>query len=342
MSNSSLVSCTVLSPNHSGKRNHAVDRITPHCVVGQCTAQRIGEIFLPKSRQASSNYGIGVNGEVGLYVDEDNRSWCSSSSANDQRAITIECASDTTAPYVMNSKVYSTLIDLCEDICRRYRKDTLIWIPDKTKALAYKPKANEMLFTVHRWFANKSCPGDWLYSRLGEVAAEVTQRLKGTPVEEKPVEEKPASKILYRVQTGAYKNKKNADACLAKVKAAGFDTYMVQVGGLYKVQVGAFEKKANAEAMAKKLQNAGFDTYITTQSGSAASVTPETPAIKVGDIVRINKGAKVYGSSKTFSTWVYETNLFVREISKNRVAVSTVKTGPITGPVRMQDLTKIQ
>ena len=83
MSNSPLVSCTVLSPNHSGKRNHAVDRITPHRVVGQCTAQRVGEIFLPKSRQASSNYGIGVNGEVGLYVDEGNRPWCSSSSANE-------------------------------------------------------------------------------------------------------------------------------------------------------------------------------------------------------------------------------------------------------------------
>lgn len=97
--NSSLVSYTKLSPNHSGQRTHSIDRITPHCVVGQCSVETLGNIFLPTSRQASCNYGIGVDGRVGMYVEEKNRSWCSSSSANDQRAITIECASDTTEPY---------------------------------------------------------------------------------------------------------------------------------------------------------------------------------------------------------------------------------------------------
>lgn len=57
-----------------------------------------------------------------MYVEEKNRSWCSSSNANDQRAITIECASDTTEPYAMNSKVYETLVKLCTDICRRQRQ----------------------------------------------------------------------------------------------------------------------------------------------------------------------------------------------------------------------------
>ena len=92
MSNSPLVSYTRLSPNHSGLRTHDIDRITPHCVVGQCSVETLGNIFLPTSRQASSNYGIGVDGRVGMYVEEKNRSWCSSSAANDQRAITIECA----------------------------------------------------------------------------------------------------------------------------------------------------------------------------------------------------------------------------------------------------------
>ena len=117
--NSSLVSYTKLSPNHSGQRTHGIDRITPHCVVGQCSVETLGNIFLPVSRQASSNYGIGYDGRIGLYVDEADRSWCSSSAANDNRAITIEVASDTKHPYAVNDKAYAALLDLVEDICRR-------------------------------------------------------------------------------------------------------------------------------------------------------------------------------------------------------------------------------
>ena len=157
--NSPLVDCVVKSPNHSGKRNHVVDTITPHCVVGQLTAERIGALF-PAGRQASCNYGIGTEGRIGLIVDEITRSWCSSNAANDNRAITIECASDKTTPYAFNDKVYNKLIDLCVDICKRYNKTKLIWIADKNKAIAYNPKENEMKLTVHRWFAKKACPGD--------------------------------------------------------------------------------------------------------------------------------------------------------------------------------------
>lgn len=180
MSNSSLVSYTKISPNRTSPRNKPVDYITPHCVVGQCSVETLGNIFAPTSRQASSNYGIGTDGRIGMYCEEKDRSWCSSSGANDNRAITIECASDTTAPYAMNSKVYAALIDLCVDICKRYGKTKLLWFGDKAKTLAYKPKADEMIITVHRWYANKSCPGDWLYNRLGELATAVTQRLGGT------------------------------------------------------------------------------------------------------------------------------------------------------------------
>ena len=160
--NSSLVSYTKLSPNHSGHRTHSIDRITPHCVVGQCSMETLGNIFTPTSRQASCNYGIGPDGRVGMYVEEKNRSWCSSSNANDQRAVTIECASDTKHPYTMNSTVYAILIKLCVDICKRNGKKKLIWLGDKNKTLNYSPKSDEMVLTVHRWFANKSCPGDWL------------------------------------------------------------------------------------------------------------------------------------------------------------------------------------
>lgn len=255
MSNSSLVSYTKLSPNHSGQRTHVVDRITPHCVVGQCSVERLGKIFAKTSRKASCQYGIGVDGRVGMYVEEKNRSWCSSSNANDQRAITIECASDATAPYAFNNAVYNKLIELCVDICKRYNKTKLLWFGDKTKTLNYEPASDEMVLTVHRWFAKKSCPGDWMYDRMGDLASKVTEKLN-TPAEK-----------LYRVQTGAFGNKANAAAMLKKVKAAGFDAWMIQAGKIYKIQVGAFSKIANASTMAAKLEAAGFDTFITTESG---------------------------------------------------------------------------
>ena len=175
--NSKMVVYKKLSPNHSGRRTHSIDRISPHCVVGQCTAEGLGSWFARKSTQASSNYGIDKDGRVGLYVEEKNRSWCTSSNANDQRAVTIECASDTKEPYTMNSKVYNTLVKLCVDICKRNGKKKLLWFGNKTKTLNYTPKSDEMVITVHRWFANKSCPGNWLYSRLGKLAAEVTKQL---------------------------------------------------------------------------------------------------------------------------------------------------------------------
>ena len=217
--NSSLVVYTKLSPNNSGQRTHSIDRITPHCVVGQCTAEGLGDWFYQSSTQASSNYGIDKSGRVGMYVEEKNRSWCSSSNANDQRAVTIECASGTAEPYEMNDAVYQTLIKLCTDICRRNGKKKLLWLADKDKTLNYTPAADEMVLTVHRWFANKSCPGTWLYSRLGDLAAKVTANLTE---ETETSAADTATKKYYRVQVGAYTVKTNADNMLKKVKAAGF------------------------------------------------------------------------------------------------------------------------
>ena len=178
--NSGLVAYKKLSPNHSGQRTHSIDRITPHCVVGQISAESLGDWFAKSSTQASSNYGIDKDGRVGLYVEEKNRSWCSSSSANDQRAVTIECASDTSEPYAFRDAVYKKLITLCVDICKRNGKKKLIWFGDKDKTLNYSPKSDEMVLTVHRWFANKSCPGNWMYARMGDLASKVTAQLGGS------------------------------------------------------------------------------------------------------------------------------------------------------------------
>lgn len=190
MSNSKLVSYTKLSPNHSGARTHSIDRITPHCVVGQCSVETLGNIFMDTNREASCNYGIGTDGRVLLCVEEGNRSWCSSSNSNDQRAVTIECASELKHPYAFNDKVYNKLVELCVDICKRNGKKKLLWINDKNKALNYSTKSDEMLLTVHRWFDDKACPGDWLYNRLGNLAKQVTEQLGGKV--EKPT-------LTYRV-----------------------------------------------------------------------------------------------------------------------------------------------
>ena len=267
MSNSPLVSYTKLSPNHSGRRTHAIDRITPHCVVGQCSVETLGNIFAPTSRQASCQYGIGVDGRVGMYVEEKNRSWCSSSNENDQRAVTIECASDTTHPYAFKDVVYNKLIELCVDICKRNGKKKLLWLGDKTKTLNYNPAADEMVLTVHRWFANKSCPGDWMYSRMGDLASKVTAKLGGSSASNPGTS---GGNVLYRVQTGAFSNKANADAMAAKLKAAGFDTYITTKSG---TAVSSTAKKSvdelareliqglwgNGQDRKNRLQAAGYD-----------------------------------------------------------------------------------
>ena len=266
MSNSPLVNYTKISPNKSSPRNHKIDTVTIHCVVGQCSVETLGNVFAPTSRRASSNYGIGYDGRIGMYVEEKDRSWCSSNAANDNRAITIEVASDTKEPYAVNAKAYAALIDLLVDICKRNGIKELVWSTNKADRVNHKNGCN---MTVHRDYANKSCPGTYLYERHAQIASEVNKRLGSTNI--KPAPEKPSGG-LYRVQTGAFKSKTNADAMLAKVKAKGFDTYMVKVGGLYKIQVGAFKVKANAEAMMKKLQAAGFSAFITTEEGAGKSV----------------------------------------------------------------------
>lgn len=174
MSNSPLVSYTKISPNKSSPRNHEIDTISIHCVVGQCSIESLGEIFAPTSRQASSNYGVGKDGRIGMYVEEKDRSWCTSSSSNDNRAITIEVASDTTHPYAVTAAAYEGLIKLLVDICQRNPGiKRLKWQGDKS-LIGQVDKQN---MTVHRWFANKACPGDYLYNRHGEIAAEVNRRL---------------------------------------------------------------------------------------------------------------------------------------------------------------------
>ena len=267
--NSSLVSYTKLSPNHSGLRTHSIDRITPHCVVGQCSVETLGNIFLPTSRQASCNYGIGADGRVGMYVEEKNRSWCSSSNANDQRAVTIECASDTTEPYAFKDVVYQKLITLCVDVCKRNGKSKLLWLGDKDKTLNYAPKSDEMVLTVHRWFANKSCPGSWMYARMGDLAAKVTAQLGGGTSGDTETE------YPEKLTEGYY-----------RVRKAWSDSKSQK--GAYKILSNA-KKCADANPGYSVFDNNGVNIYTPNTSTKAAPDVPFTVKVSISNL-NIRKG----------------------------------------------------
>lgn len=173
MSNSSLVTYKNITKNKNSPRNHKIDTITIHCIVGQWTAKQGCDYFATTDRQCSSNYVVGKDGSIGLSVEEKDRSWCSSNAANDHRAITIEVASDTSAPYAVTDAAYKALVNLCADICKRNGIKKLLWKADKS-LIGQVDKQN---MTVHRWFANKDCPGKYLYDRHAQITAEVNAKL---------------------------------------------------------------------------------------------------------------------------------------------------------------------
>lgn len=215
-SNSSLATVRMISPNRTPNRNHVIDTITIHCFVGQVNAKRGCEVFQPSSKQASCNYVVGYDGSIGLCVEEKDRSWCTggyktvngvktpirvngiSGASNDYQAVTIEVASDSKHPYAITDKAMAALIELCADICRRNGIKKLLWSGDKN--LVGNPAKQNL--TVHRWFANKACPGDYIYQRLGDIAAKVNAKLGATGAA--PVQPSaPVSSVPYKVRITA-------------------------------------------------------------------------------------------------------------------------------------------
>ena len=232
MSNSGLVSYTKLSPNKTSPRNHVIDTITIHCMAGNLSVETCGSVFASASRRASSNYGVGSDGRIALYVDEKDRSWCSSSADNDNRAVTIEVANDGGAEtgWHISDKAYNALIDLCVDICKRNGIKELKWQGNKN-LIGQVAKQN---MTVHRWFAAKACPGDYLYNLHGKIASDVNARLKGatkTEPEKVPntsttaTAKKSVTEIAKEVIAGKWGN--GADR-KKRLEAAGYNYSEVQ------------------------------------------------------------------------------------------------------------------
>lgn len=212
MSNSPLVDFTLISPNSTNPRKSKIKKITIHHMAGNLSVESCGNVFQNKSRKASSNYGIGTDGSVGLYVDEKNRAWTSSNADNDNQAITIEVANDGGAPdWHVSDAALAKLIDLCVDICKRNGIEKLNFTGDKSGNL-----------TMHKYFTATACPGPYLESKFPYIANEVNKRLEN-------VEQPATQNKLYRVQCGAFKNKDNAEALMKRLKTAGFDSFIVEV-----------------------------------------------------------------------------------------------------------------
>ena len=164
MSNSPLICYTKLSPNYTVGRKHVIDRITPHYMAGNLSIETCGEVFAPYERRASSNYGIGSDGRIGLYVEEKNRPWTSGSSYNDNRAVTIECAN--LGDGSLTNACWVSLVNLCADICRRNNIPSLNFTNDDSGNL-----------TMHKWYQNTDCPGPWLSEKFANLAHEVNELL---------------------------------------------------------------------------------------------------------------------------------------------------------------------
>ena len=167
MANSKLVNYTKLSPNCNKPRNKAITKITIHHMAGNLSVESCGAEFAKPTRRASSNYGVGTDGRIGMYVEEKDRSWCSSNSDNDNRAVTIEVANCGGAPeWKVSDKALKATIELCVDICKRNGIKKLNFTGDKNGNL-----------TLHKYFKATDCPGKYLESKMPYIAEEVNKKL---------------------------------------------------------------------------------------------------------------------------------------------------------------------
>lgn len=310
--NSSLVSHTKISPNRTSGRTHAIDTITIHCVVGQCTVEALGRHFANPKLSASSNYGVGYDGRIGMYVEEKDRSWCSSSSANDNRAITIEVASDTKKPYAVNDKALAALIELVADICKRNGIKELKWKNDKS-LIGQVDKQN---MTIHRWFANTSCPGDYLYNKHSYIAEKVNEKLgvvATTPSHTPPTSDStsPISEFkkgdVVKVTGNKYYNGKAVPSFVKNntwiVHSVSGDRVVVNKSSDGKHSIMS---PFNANALA-------LVSASTTESEATTKPTTSTSenVIKSGTVVSIAKGAKYY-NGLSVPNWVINKNWIVK------------------------------
>lgn len=302
MSNSPLATYTKISPNKNSPRNKPIDTITIHCTAGNKdnTARQIADYFSNASRGASCNYVVGGDGSVAISVEEKDRSWCTSSGANDNRAITIEVCSNIAGTEV-NDKAYVALINLVADICRRNGIKKLVWSTNKNSRVNHLNGCN---MTVHMDYANKACPGKWLYSRHGDIAAKVNALLGATTTTPtKPTQPTPTT--MYRVrktwanaksQIGAYRDLNNAKVMADK--NAGYFVFDNNGKVVYPVQSTAFKSytvQVTADTLnIRKGPGTNYSTNGAIKDKGIYTIVEEAAGI----------GAKLWGKLKSGAGWI--------------------------------------
>ena len=328
MSNSSLVNYTKLSPNCS-KRTAKIDKITIHHMAGNLSVEVCGNVFQPTSRQASSNYGIGTDGRVGMYVEESNRAWTSSNRDNDNRAVTIEVANDGGAPdWHVSDKALEKLIELCVDICKRNGIAKLNYTGDKSGNL-----------TMHKWFAATACPGPYLASKFPYIAEQVNQKLGAItpPMATQPSAAKnvavgdivdfTGTKHYVSASASTGPNCKPGKAKVTAIASGKKHPYhLVRVSGGGSTVYGWVD--------AADISGAS----VATNTKPATTTTKPVATIKKGSTVRLNKGAKTY-TGGNLASFVYNRNHQVKEISGDRVVITF--GGVVVTAVKLSDLTLI-
>ena len=325
--NSSLISYTKLSPHHSGLRNHIIDTISIHCMAGNLSVETCGNIFM--NREASSNYGIGSDGRIALYVEEKNRSWCTSSSSNDNRAITIEVANDSGAPdWHVSDKAMAALIQLCADICRRNSIKELKWEGNKNLI----GQVNKQNMTVHRWFAAKACPGDYLYNKHSYIATEVNKILGSSYVPTVP--EAPTQPTIPSNPADF----KEGDIIKLKSNATYYNGVKIP-NFIFKSTL--YYRGKNDNGIIFSTQKTGAITGVVKESAIEGTdikptqpIQPNTPTeYKEGDIIKLKSNATYYNGVK-IPLFVFKSTLYYRGKNDNGIIISTQKTGAITGIVK--------
>lgn len=304
--NSKLVQYTRLSPNYS-KRTGKITKITIHHAAGNASVETMGNIFAPTSRQASANYGIGTDGRIAMYVEEKNRAWTSSNAANDNAAVTIEVANCGGAPdWKISDKALASLIELCVDICKR----------NGIKELNYNGKPSGNL-TRHNMFAATACPGPYLQGKFPYIEDKVNAQLK-----------KSTATTNNSSSTNS-KKLKTIDEIAKEV-----------IAGKWSTGNDRFNKLEKAGYDADKVQDRVNEILLGKSSNSGASANVDN-SLKIGDKVTLTSGAKYY-NGVAIPDWVKKATLYVREVAGDRVVISTLKTGAITGAVSKKYLKKVK
>lgn len=316
MSNSSLVNTIVwcAEGNYThGRSGRNIEMVALHHMAGVLSAEQCGRIFQQAGRGASANYGIGKDGEVGLYVDEYNTAWANANWDSNCKSVSIELSnSSASGNYPVSDVVLNKAIDLIADIFKRNNLGKCV-------------KGQNLVW--HSMYSNTYCPGDYIRGKLDYIVDKVNEKLGlNSNVS--------SNDNLYKVQVGAFSKKENADNLANEIKNKGIDTYIVKIDNLYKVQCGAFANVDNAKNMAKTLNNMGYDTYIVGLNESTSS-NQSSNTIKAGDKVRVTNAVQYNGQSFA----VYFDTYDVIEVSGDRAVIG--QGSEVTCAISINNITKV-